>query len=262
MESLFQSFAAAAGGVKMISAGTAFALLFIGERVMRAATPPKSRARLFRNLGLWAIILVLSPLIVTPITAMGANHLLWRRPDGLGAGLFMVAIDIALLDLWTYWAHRAWHVVPVMWRFHRVHHLDEFLDTTSAFRFHIGEVVISAALRLVPVMLFAIPFAHVAAFETVFICAVLFHHSNLGLPPGVERALSRIIVTPSIHWVHHHAVMKDTHSNYSTIFSLWDRLFHSRSLTQRTPAMKIGLESIEDAPFFRLLLTPFLRSLK
>ncbi len=260
MEGAVQSFLSAAGGAKVLAAGAVFALLFIGERILSAAPPPRSRQRLLRNLGLWAIVLAASPLIVAPITAFGANHLLWERPDAWRAGLVILAADIVLLDLWTYWMHRAWHRVPVMWRFHKVHHFDEFLDTTSAFRFHLGEVVISAALRLIPIMALAMPLAHVLAFETVFICAVIFHHSNLRLPAGFERALSKLMVTPSIHWVHHHAVMKDTHSNYAAIFSLWDRLFASRSTTPRTREMKIGLESVEDKPLLRLILTPFMRS--
>ncbi|WDI31014.1 sterol desaturase family protein [Hyphococcus flavus] len=226
-----------------------------------SATPyPASKARLVRNFGLWVIVLIASPIIVAPLTALGANQLLWVRTDSLQMNVLVLAGDIILLDLWTYWLHRAWHRVPVMWRFHKVHHFDEFLDSTSSFRFHLGEVAVSAALRLIPIAVLAIPFAHVIVFETVLLCAVIFHHSNLQLPERFENGLSRVMITPSIHWVHHHAVMRDTHSNYGAIFSVWDRLFHSQSKTKRTPKMKIGVESIEDKPFLGLILTPFMRS--
>jgi len=254
-----ESFVTAAGGVKALIGGVVFVLLFIGERLAAAAPRLMIKHRMIHNLGLWGIVLVLTPLIIAPLTAFGANHLFWERSETLRLGALILIADIILLDLWTYWIHRAWHRVPVMWRFHQVHHFDEFLDTTSAFRFHIGEVMISALLRLIPIALLAIPFTHVIAFETVFICAVMFHHSNLRLPAGFERTLSRIMVTPSIHWVHHHAVMKDTHSNYASILSLWDPLFASQSSASRTPEMKIGLESIEDKPLLRLILTPFMR---
>jgi len=247
-------------GVKTLFGGIVFVLLFTGERLAAAAPPPHSTARLLRNLGLWGIVIVLSPLIVAPITALGGNHVLWARPDALTFHPLLLLADIIALDLWTYWVHRAWHRVPLMWRFHKIHHFDEFLDTTSAFRFHIGEVAGSAALRLIPIMALAIPIFHVIVFETLLVCAVIFHHSNLRLPAGFERTLSRIMVTPSIHWVHHHAVMADTHSNYASIFSLWDPIFGSRSATHRTPAMKIGVESVEDKPLLRLILTPFMRN--
>lgn len=251
------------GGAKLVVAGVVFILLFSAERLVSAAPPPKSKARLVRNLGLWAMVLISSPLIVAPITALGANAILWERPQGLTseiAGAAMFAADIILLDLWAYGLHRAYHVVPVLSRFHRVHHLDEFLDTTSAFRFHIGEVIFSAAVRLIPIAVLAVPLTNVIVFETLLICAAIFHHSNVRLPPRIEAALSQIIVTPSIHWVHHHAVTADTNSNYAAIFSLWDRLFASRSEAQRDYEMKIGLESIEDKPLLGLVLMPFTRS--
>ncbi len=248
---------------KLIIAGAVFALFFTAERIVAAAPPPKSKARLIRNLGLWAIILLLSPLIVAPITAFGANTVLWERPPPLtsgAAGAAMLAVDIMLLDLWAYGLHRAYHVVPVLSRVHRIHHLDEFLDTTSAFRFHIGEVVFSAAVRLIPIALLAVPLTHVIVFETLLVGSAIFHHSNVRLPQKLEKSLSLIVVTPSIHWVHHHAVKTDTNSNYSAIFSWWDRLFVSRSQSERRYEMKIGLEAIEDQPLLRLILLPFTRS--
>lgn len=247
-------------GVKALIVGGVFVLFFIGERIYFAAPYPEGKDRLIRNFGLWVIVLVASPLIIAPLTALGANQLLWTRPESFYFNVLVLAADLILLDLWVYWVHRAWHRVPVMWRFHKVHHFDEFLDSTSAFRFHLGEVVTSAALRLIPISLLAIPLGHVIAFETLMLCAVIFHHSNLRLPRGVERAMSRVIITPSIHWVHHHAVMRDTHSNYGAIFSIWDRLFGSKSATGRTYEMKIGVECIEDKSFLGLILSPFKRN--
>ncbi len=246
------------GGMKTIIAGIWFALLFTTERMAASAPPPDGKERLIRNGGLWLIVFVTSPFLVAPITAFGANHLLWMRPEGLSV-LFLV-VDLILLDLWTYGVHRAYHRVPLLWRFHKVHHYDEFLDTSSAFRFHLGEVVLSAGLRLVPIILLAVPLMHVIMFETLLLCAAIFHHSNVRLAAKTEALLARIIVTPSIHWVHHHAVMSDTNSNYAAIFSIWDRQFGSRSASVRTQGMKIGVESIEDKPLMRLILSPLLRS--
>ncbi|MEK7266599.1 MAG: sterol desaturase family protein [Pseudomonadota bacterium] len=239
----------------LIGAGV-FASLFIVERIAAAAPSAPDPSRLVRNGVLWVLLLILSPVIVLPLTAFATEHPLWRRPDLLLNPAAIIA-DLIVLDLWTYWLHRAYHEVPLMRRFHRVHHLDQHLDTTSAVRFHPGEVAISALFRMAPITLLAIPFSHIVMFETALLAASLFHHSNVRLPAAIERALSRIIVTPSIHWVHHHAVPADTNSNYSAILSLWDRLFHTRARTVRTPAMKIGLEGVEDKSLIGLLLAPF-----
>ena len=242
--------------------GGVFALLFVAERVVRAAPAPASSDRVIRNLGLWLLVALASPFIVAPITAFGANQVFWTRSAAISAGwigVIVLLIDLIILDFWTYWLHRAYHRVPLMWRLHEVHHRDAFLDTTSALRFHLGEVVLSACLRLIPITLLATPLATVIIFETLLLSVALFHHSNLRLPKAVERTLSFFIVTPSIHWVHHHAIRADTDSNYGAILSCWDRMFASRSPHVRTADMKIGAEGVEELSFIGLLLAPFTR---
>jgi sterol desaturase/sphingolipid hydroxylase (fatty acid hydroxylase superfamily) len=238
-----------------------FASVFVAERLAPAAPPPEGVARLVTNGALWLIVLLISPLIVLPLTAFASGHPIWMRPEIEPAWPLLVA-DIILLDCWTYWLHRAYHRVPVMWRLHEPHHLDEHLDSSSALRFHAGEVALSALLRMAPIALLAIPFGHVVIFETLLLAGAIFHHSNLRLPGRLERALSWVIVTPSIHWVHHHAIRRDTDSNYSGILSLWDRIFGTRSPTARAPEMKIGVEGLEDRAVFELLLRPFMKRLR
>jgi sterol desaturase/sphingolipid hydroxylase (fatty acid hydroxylase superfamily) len=254
---------------KIYAVGAWLVLLFALERWRPRARPPSDPSvdpgrwgwrRLVRNGLLWGINSGLSPLVVIPITAFATTIAIdWR------AGLTMpawwsfwhwLAIDILILDLFIYGWHRLVHTVPLLWRFHEVHHLDETLDTTSAVRFHFGEVLLSALARGVVVILADIPLASVLVFETFVLIASLFHHSNVRVPGWLERPLSRVIITPSIHWVHHHAVRRDTDSNYGTIFSFWDRLFASLSPTKRTPTMKIGVEKRHERPVVRLLARP------
>ncbi len=240
--------------------GAWFVCFFIAERIARAAPPQGSYPRLGRNGGMWLLVLIASPLIVAPLTEWGVNHLIWRRPEMLTSGMAgagMLIISLVVLDCWTYWLHRAYHRFPAMWRLHEVHHRDEFLDTTSAVRFHLGEVVLSALLRLIPISLLATPLSTVIIFETLVLCGAVFHHSNVRIPPVIEGPLARLFVTPSIHWVHHHAVKSDTDSNYAAVLSVWDRVFRSKSPTKRTVDMKIGVEGIEDKGFFSLMLAPF-----
>lgn len=243
--------------VKIVAAGVWFALLALAERAAPAARRPTASdgKRLTRNLGLWAANTLLSPLITAPIGIAAAALQLWTRP-ALPFGMDIV-IDLLLLDLWTYAWHRANHEWPLLWRFHRVHHLDGFLDTTSAVRFHPGEVVISALARAPLVVTADISIESILAFETALLLGALFHHSNVCLPPKLEAALRLLIVTPSHHWVHHHARKADTDSNYGTLLTIWDRLFASWSPTARTPAMTIGVEGESDKPLPALVLAPF-----
>lgn len=239
------------------------AAFFLAERWRPAARPRPPRGavlggwhRMARNLGLWLTVTALSPLIVLPLTYWASGHALGWRP-AWWSGAPGLALDILLLDFLIYWWHLANHRLPLLWRFHGVHHLDRFLDTTTALRFHFGEVLLSALARAGVILLLGFPFASVVVFEVLVIFAAVFHHSNLRLPAGLERALSRVIITPSIHWVHHHARRADTDSNYGTIFSFWDPLFGTRSKTQRDPAMTIGTEGRAEEGLVSLLLHPF-----
>lgn len=212
--------------------------------------------RLTCNVGLFGLNALLSPLIVLPITYWADGFSLGLRPAFLG-GWWGFALDILILDLWIYWWHRANHELPLLWRFHQVHHLDELLDTTSAVRFHFGEVVLSALVRAMVVIVLDIGLTSVIIFEALVLASAIFHHSDARIPAWLERPLSRVIITPSIHWVHHHAIRADTDSNYGTLFSFWDPLFGSKSATERFAAMKIGVERMRDRSLLRLLAAPF-----
>ena len=234
-----------------------FLLLFGLEHIrpaVKAGLHPVKR--IIKNLSFWPVNIGLSLAVILPVTYWASQHALWERPEGV-SGKAGFVLDILILDLFIYWWHRALHKIPFFWRFHEVHHLDEHLDTTSAIRFHFGEIFFATFVRAVVVMIFAVPFTSVIIFEVLVLAFTLFHHSNIEFPPRFENALSKIIITPSIHWVHHHAILKDTNSNYSTLFSFWDNLFKSKSKTKRFITMKIGVEGYKDRSFLKLLLSPF-----
>lgn len=263
---------------KLLAVGLWFVLFFVLERLRPSApqrldreteaTPQDKRNRLSRNAGLWLMTAVLSPLMVVPVSIwatevdLGWTIIDWRGAIGLGgaegtAFWIGLAVDILLLDLFIYWWHRANHEIPLLWRFHEVHHLDRHLDTTSAVRFHWGEVLLSASIRAVVIIALDIPLASVLVFETLVLLGSIFHHSNVKLPKALERSVGFVFITPAIHWVHHHAIRPDTDSNYGTLFSFWDLVFRSRSKTIRTPVMEIGTQGREEKPFWRLMIAPF-----
>ncbi|MGP1283452.1 MAG: sterol desaturase family protein [Parasphingopyxis sp.] len=234
------------------------ALVFALERLAAADTPPAdNRRRIARNIGLGLIALATAPLLltVTGRIASGVDPLVPLA--GLGA-LGALLVQLLVLDIWTYGMHRAYHEIPFLWRFHAPHHLDEHLDASSAFRFHLGEILISAAMRLIPALAFGIDAATLLLFEAILTANAVFHHSNIRLPARFERLLSLVIVTPSIHWRHHRNIRADTDSNYTAILSLWDRLFGSRNPKPRRIGMAIGVEGERDRSFGKLLVYPFL----
>ena len=237
---------------------TCLLLLFIAERLRPAAIRAEQyhdMARVGRNLSLWGLNALFSPLLVIPMTALVSEGVAWRF-SWLN-GWPGILVGIVVLDLWIYGWHRLNHVIPVFWRFHRVHHLDEWLDVSTSVRFHFGEVIFSAMARIPIVWIMGMPLVSVIIFETLVLMMSGFQHSNLRLPVRFEQRMSKVFITPSIHWVHHHVLRSDTNSNYVTLFSFWDRLFGSRSNSRRELDMAIGLDDSRETSLIGLLASPF-----
>jgi len=149
---------------------------------------------------------------------------------------------VLVLDIWTYWWHRANHLIPLLWRFHRMHHSDPWMDVTSARRFHPGEIVLSSLLRVPLIALLGIHLWELVLYELLMGIIVDFHHANIALPEPVDRLLRTVIVTPAMHKVHHSRVRAETDSNYTSLLSVWDRIFGSFRLRPEPSAIRIGLD--------------------
>ena len=166
-------------------------------------------------------------------------------------------------DIWMYWWHRVNHRFAFLWRFHRAHHSDVQMDTTSALRFHPGELILSTFIRLPMLILLGISFEQVVLFETMLNISSLFHHSNLGIPERWDGLLRAIVTTPNMHRVHHSVIREETDSNYTSLLSVWDRLFGTFRLREDTRAITTGLPTFREKRWqgFRgFMITPFLDS--
>ena len=104
---------------------------------------------------------------------------------------------------------------------------------------------------------FNVSLVNLLIIEAIILLSSIFHHSNINLPTKLEKFLSNIIVTPSIHWVHHHKQQSETDANYSTIFSCWDKIFKSKSNFERKIKMPIGVEGDHEQSLLKLILRPF-----
>jgi len=153
------------------------------------------------------------------------------------------ALAVLLLDAWTYAWHRLNHRVQSLWRFHRFHHSDRAMDVTTASRFHTGEIVLSSALRVPVLALIGCGIEELALYEILLFSVVQFHHANIALPDRLDRWLRLIVVTPSLHKVHHSVVRAECDSNYSSLFSWWDRIFRSQRLVSDQKKIVFGLDS-------------------
>ncbi|MEO6452795.1 MAG: sterol desaturase family protein, partial [Ginsengibacter sp.] len=105
-------------------------------------------------------------------------------------------IAFLLLDYSNYIWHILLHKLPILWRFHLVHHTDLDLDITTAFRFHFGEMIASVFFRGAGIILIGASPLIVLIYEIAFEAATQFHHSNTKLPFRFEKFLNYLIVTP------------------------------------------------------------------
>jgi sterol desaturase/sphingolipid hydroxylase (fatty acid hydroxylase superfamily) len=183
--------------------------------------------------------------------------LLYRLDIGPAARF---AAAFVALDCWTYWWHRANHAMPLLWRFHRMHHSDPAMDVSTATRFHAGEVALSSGLRLGIVLLAGIPLAALVAYEVALLIFTQFHHANIALPAGLDRVLRGAIVSPNMHKVHHSVERAEMDSNYSSILSVWDRLFGTFHGRDDCRSIVFGVPGMRDEPHQTvagMLRTPF-----
>ena len=194
----------------------------------------------------------------------------WAHEEGVGLlhwlalpTLWSAVLALVLFDLWQYVWHRLNHRIPFLWRFHAVHHADRDLDATSGFRFHTGEILLSAAARLAVLPVLGLTVHQVLLYETVLLPIILFHHSNVRVPARLDGALRWLIVTPWMHWVHHSDWQPETDSNYASVFSVWDRLFRSFRLREDPGTISLGLKGVEHrewATLAGMLAMPFRRT--
>jgi len=157
----------------------------------------------------------------------------------------MSIIAFLILDYGNYVWHILNHKIPLLWRFHVVHHTDLDMDITTAFRFHFGELIGSVFFRGAVTLLSGASPVLVLVYEIIFEAATQFHHSNWKLPLAFEKILNMLIVTPRMHGIHHSVVKEETDSNYSVIFSFWDRLHHTASLNNLRDEVVVGVPSYD-----------------
>ncbi len=202
-----------------------------------------------------------------PVLAVGLALQLERHGFGLLPALGLpfwlsCLLAVLLLDLAIYWQHRWMHVVPLLWRLHRLHHSDTGFDVTTGLRFHPFEMAVSMVYKLALVALIGAPALAVLVFELLLSAGALFTHADFALPRALDRRLRWLLVTPSMHRIHHSTWQPETDSNYGFHLSIWDRLFGSYRAQPRQPEaqMPIGLEYFRSSTEQRLpalLLQPF-----
>jgi sterol desaturase/sphingolipid hydroxylase (fatty acid hydroxylase superfamily) len=206
-----------------------FAVMAIWEALAPRRTRTLSRARRWpHNLGLVVLNTLLVRLLF-PAAAVGMAAFAAQA----GWGIFntfttppwlAVLVSVIAMDFVIWVQHVLVHAVPALWRVHRVHHADLDYDLTTGARFHPIEIVLSMLIKFATIAVLGPPVAAVILFEVILNGMAMFNHANVRLPPGLDRALRQLLVTPDMHRVHHSVEDDETNSNFGFNLCIWDRL--------------------------------------
>ncbi len=222
--------------------------------VVEAVIPLRKRGawnakHLVPNLALTLVTVVLSAALNVGILL----GLAWVQSAGWGL-LNLVAmpavpemlLGIVALDLAWYATHVSMHKSSLLWRLHSVHHSDPAVDVTTTIRQHPGETLIRY------VYLAAFGFAagvSPVAFAVYRLWSALhgqLEHANIRLPQWLDTAITFVFSSPNMHKVHHSRDVRFTDTNYTNIFSVWDRLFGTFIPARHGREIVYGLEGLDD----------------
>ena len=201
--------------------------LLLGERAAPLRKRTRQQApRLARNVAMGVACQAVMMASEVPLTdaIAGRNARQQRGLQHRFGGMAGKMAAFLAMDYGFYLWHVATHKVPLLWRFHRVHHVDPDLDASTALRFHFLDMLVSLPWRLVQVRLSGIDLPTLKAWRVFFLFSVLFHHSNWKLPRGWDQKLNLVLTTPKMHGIHHSQNLSEMDSNWTSGISLWDRV--------------------------------------
>lgn len=230
-----------------------YLLMLVWETLAPRRTPLEARfPHAARNLLLNGLNVLVVRLVV-PLAPVAAAAWLQMRGIGLFAKLELPVVaewilSIVLLDLAIYGQHVLFHKMPLLWRLHQVHHSDIDFDASTGIRFHPIEILLSLGIKFALIAVLGASPEAVILFELILNLCAVFNHSNVYLPPALDRVLRLVLVTPDMHRVHHTTYRDETDSNYGFNVPWWDRIFGTYIAQPRDghTDTRIGLESFRE----------------
>jgi sterol desaturase/sphingolipid hydroxylase (fatty acid hydroxylase superfamily) len=237
---------------------SSFSLVLVVMALWEVMAPRRRRqltrlARWPHNIGI-VVVNTLLVRVLFPTAAVGMALYAESRGWGLLSGAkapdwILVPLCVAALDLAIYLQHVMFHAVPLLWRFHRMHHADLDFDVTTGARFHPVEIVLSMLIKFAVIIALGPPAIAVLVFEVILNATSMFNHSNVRIAPVIDRAMRWLVVTPDMHRVHHSIEDDETNSNFGFNVPWWDRLLGTYRDQPRAghEEMTIGIRGFREA---------------
>lgn len=232
------------------------------ERLMSVKRQAIFRREFFTDLGYYVLNSVLIGMLLgAPLVFIGAalhqlipatvlRHIA-TLPSVVQLGLAVVVAEVG-----SYWGHRLSHQIPLLWRFHSIHHSAEEVDFLTNSRAHPVDMLFIRLCSFVPVV--ALGFGSTAVPALVLVLATLwgfFVHANLRWRFSF---LEYLIATPFFHRWHHTRDARRDH-NYASMLPIIDCVFGTYLSPDHWPA-HYGTDSPMPVSIGQQLVKPFLPS--
>jgi sterol desaturase/sphingolipid hydroxylase (fatty acid hydroxylase superfamily) len=162
---------------------------------------------------------------------------------------------LILSDLCFYAAHRMYHAVPMLWRFHAVHHSSERLDWLATYRVHPVDQILNSTMIALPAIVLGFSPIAVVAYHLIYRIHSPLLHSNLKINLGPLR---HIIATPQYHHWHHADQPEAYDKNFAGQLSIIDRLFGTYNAAgDKAAPSRYGVGDKIPKDYLGQLLQPF-----
>jgi len=193
--------------------------------------PLRYKKNKLRHAGVNFVFTVIHLVIHTGLAILIVKLSDWCAVQGFGLVYWLntgvvltIVIGVLALDFSSWLVHLVMHKVPLLWRFHLIHHSDTNVDVTTGLRHHPGDSLLRGLFFLLLIFFSGAPMYSVMIYQTLVVLSTAFTHANINLPKKLDKALSFLFISPNMHKVHHHWKQPFTDSNYGAVFSIWDRV--------------------------------------
>lgn len=218
-----------------------------------------------RNLGLLLFYLV----ITSPVNYVASAWYGFIDKENFGLlnqfsinSYLKIGIGILLMDCGDYFYHRLSHRSSLIWRFHKIHHSDMDIDSTTAFRFHPFDNIGLVLTEMTTASIFGYGTEAIIIYFLIYLPLLFIQHTNIKFPDWFEKSFEFVFATSNFHRIHHSYPQHLTDSNYGAVFSFWDRLFGTYQKVEPNK-LQFGLEDSQNDKYqtlTHLIIGPFRKS--